>query len=1467
MALLTPENPNPENPEKKPGKASGKDANVTPKKSRALRAVLITLGSLFVLLLVVLGGLAIYSTTQNFQNRVRSTLVSTLEESTGGKVDLQAIHFSLWHLAVEADGLVIHGLEGPGQAPYLAADRILVRVTLKNFFAHATNSTGAMKYITLALLHVDRPQVHLIINKDGTTNQPVPKTKSTSNEPVLDTLLDLQASKVELANGTVLLNDRAIPFDLAANDLAVNVRYITASDHYGVTIGISDLRTRMQQMPEAQSRLNVKAELGRKLIAIEEIGFDTGKSSHIDANARVENFDNPVWNVQVKGNLEVPQISVLSGFPGLTAGVLDLDIAGHSCAVTPQVAQQKPRFWQRRHPKEKVADTKALPPSPDCPKGYLVAGGAQLHNVGYRDQYVNVGGVNGRADVRVTPTELLFNAIALNLPAGGAIAGDLRIHNWLGEIPSDAPAQSATIVAGQKTVNATAKIANAKPPATGTPTIDPTQRAHAYLDVKLSNISLRTINEVTEPRKYTDLGFDTAVNGPVHVEWGGTTSDLPSSVVVNADLKLAPQGVRRRGAAQDIPVSGIVKAQYRGAGELVTIEQLEAHTPASTIKATGSLALERYVTNLTLNADLRDLSEFDSVLNAAGYQTNGKKGSAALPVVLHGDAHFQGTVKGPLADIDVKGHLQANQLQAHLGSQGDVAIDSVVADAEYTPSGVTVATSTIRRGSALLNVTGAVKPHRIVNRHGTSYAFDDFAQVNLDVRLGDAQVHDVLEIAGQGKLPVTGILNVNGHVTGTLGNLTGDANLALRNGVAYDQPFDAIAAAVNVRGQDVTATTLQVKAQGVQVDGNGAYNLTTKRVRAHLQGNSIRLSNLKAVQQAKSPVDGVLTFSADANGTITEPGLVAHLALANATYTGKPIGQLNADVRSERDVVFLTANSDLLSAKIQATGQVQLAGDYPMQAHATFTNLDVAPVLKLTGSTLEASSQIAGELNVSGPAKKPQALQGNLVISPLAFKVQGLDFHSAEPVRGSLAGGIAKLENLHIVGPETDLTASGSAQVFSADGSPLPASGGRIDAKANGTVNVAIAHRLNTEIIASGEIKLDVTATGTTAKPILGGKVTFANTNLAYAEIPNGLSNINGTASFTENRLVIDDLTAYSGGGRVKAAGFVQFRDGLFADLTLTATAVRVRYYGVSATANANVRLQGDGDGASATGNVLITRFGLAQTFDFGSIAGGAGDVSAPPDPDSLLNKIALDVRVQSSPSLDFQNSYARLAGTVDLSLRGTAAVPSVLGKITLTDGSATFNDTKYQLQRGQIYFNNPIRIDPVVDIDATARVENYDVTIGVHGTSKNPKLSYRSEPPLSQGDIFNLLALGRTQEEASINTQQLQQQGQDPTTNALLGGALNATVSNRVNKLFGGAGKVKIDPAYVGSLGTSSARITVEQQLTPKITVTFATSVNSSSRQLIQAQYQVSDNVAVVATRDENGVFSVVYKIRKRYK
>jgi translocation and assembly module TamB len=88
--------------------------------------------------------------------------------------------------------------------------------------------------------------------------------------------------------------------------------------------------------------------------------------------------------------------------------------------------------------------------------------------------------------------------------------------------------------------------------------------------------------------------------------------------------------------------------------------------------------------------------------------------------------------------------------------------------------------------------------------------------------------------------------------------------------------------------------------------------------------------------------------------------------------------------------------------------------------------------------------------------------------------------------------------------------------------------------------------------------------------------------------------------------------------------------------------------------------------------------------------------------------------------------------------------------------------------------------------------------------------------------------------------------------------------VSSRIQKLFGG-GNVKIDPTFVGTLGNSTARITVEQQVSRNATLTYATNVNSTAEQLIQGQIDLTRNVSLVALRDESGVFSVVIKVRKR--
>jgi len=1433
--------------------------------TRMGRAVGWTVIAVVVLVAVLFGTFAWYSTTDDFNRRVGAEVVKVLEDATGGRVELRTISFDLRHLAIEAEGLVIHGLEGPGEAPYLSVDKIDLRVKLLNLFSYVSE-TGVSSHVRLSYLGVEHPQFHLIVDKDGKTNQPEPKHPNTSTTSLTDTLLDLKAGEMVVTNGVALLNDRAIPFDMAARELDAEVHYLSSTDRYGMTVDLKDLRTKMAKQVEAQSALHLVVQLGRDAVDLQQLEFTSGKSSKLDATGSLTHFAKPEWQTKVKGSVELKQVSVLADVDGLNAGSVDLDLNGHNCVTPPAVAQKHPPFWRRSHPLETAKPPKPLPPDADCVAGYLLVGTAKIHKASYRNENVRLHDVDGGATLHVTPAELLLTAMTGYLPGGGSAAGDLRIVNWLGEAPStDVTVGSPTMKAAVTTANTTAKTIGAKAPIANTK-VPQVQPSHAYLTATLTKIPLRTIMDVTAPEHYGDLGFDTAVSGPVKVEWGGAAKYVADTVEVDGNLTFAPTGVKRPGALNDVPVTGQTVAHYTGRNETVRIQSVTLQMPQTNFEALGVLGVNEGdpLTDLRVDMTVRDLSEYNQLLTTLDLEGNGKRGTSAIPVTLHGAMQFNGTAKGRIANLDVKGHMQATNAEFALGTT-DVLLDSVIADAEYSPnSGVVVASSTIKRGTAVLNLEGKIVPRKVVSRRGVAtYEWDDGMALDAKAQLADASMVDVLQIIGQQeKIPLTGTIAVNGHAVGTLSSLSGGGHVSLMNGVAYGEPYQSAVAELTVQGKDIEANNVVLKAHGVQIAGNGGYDVGSERLHTHIEGHNILLSKFATIQNAKTDLDGIMTLVADANGTMTQPGLKANIKLAGVTYQGQGIGDATVEARSDGETVYFTASSTLVGAKVDATGQAGLTGDYPMKAKLTIAGLDIGKPLAMFGpGDMKAQSTINGVATVSGPLKTPKALSGEAELSQVDVKLQGIELKAAEPLRVGLRDGVATLEQVHITGQDTNMQASGTAQLLGA----TDPKGGKLDVKAVGSVSMTLLHTFNSDLTSTGKMEFTVAAGGRVMNPTLTGKVQFDNVNVAMDGIPNGLSNMNGTLVFNGDRLQVESLTATTGGGTLKIGGSIRYRNGIYADLTATGDVVRVRLYGLSATANANLRLQGTPESSVLSGTILMTRFGIGQDVDFAAF-GSSGGVSATPDPNSAANNIRLDVRVTSAPQLDFQNSYAKLAGTVDLAIRGTAAVPSVLGRIEINDGSATFAGTKYQLQRGEIYFTNPVRIDPIIDLDATAQVENYDITVGLHGTSTNLKPTYRSEPPLSESDVFALLALGRTQEEAQLYQERQAQQGTDPTTSALLGGALNATVSNRVEKLFG-VGSVKIDPAFVGTLGQSSARITVQQQLSRQITATFATNVNTSAQQLIQVQYDLNHDNSIVVTRDESGVFSVVYKLRKRYR
>ena len=127
---------------------------------------------------------------------------------------------------------------------------------------------------------------------------------------------------------------------------------------------------------------------------------------------------------------------------------------------------------------------------------------------------------------------------------------------------------------------------------------------------------------------------------------------------------------------------------------------------------------------------------------------------------------------------------------------------------------------------------------------------------------------------------------------------------------------------------------------------------------------------------------------------------------------------------------------------------------------------------------------------------------------------------------------------------------------------------------------------------------------------------------------------------------------------------------------------------------------------------------------------------------------------------------------------------------------------------------------------------------------------------------------IGRTREESAALNSGGASGFTGEASNLLISEALNSAVSSRVQRLFG-VSRIKIDPQGLAS-ETNVVRgpqVTIEQQVASNVTVTYSTNVSVASQQIIQAVYNVTRNVSIVALRDQNGVVSFDIKVRQRKK
>jgi translocation and assembly module TamB len=1250
----------------------------------------------------------------------------------------------------------------------------------------------------------EQPVVHVAFYPDGTTNFPPRKPAAVTSKTPVEQLFALSIDHFELRRGQILWDDQIIPVDFAARDTSLQMDYSFLHRRYDGRLLLGLVDTKLLDCRPFAWMTAVEFSLASNSAIVPSLKWNSGHS-RFSASGQITDLRRPHLQGSYDGQLDLAEAASIARRRDLRAGVLELK--GHG-------------DWSLEQ--------------------FSSSGLLTLRDVAWQDDQIAFSRASLNAGYSVSDQQLKLSKLQGKV-FGGSFTGDAEFNQWLAPAQHLSPTarknlETATISAAPPFNKSRDKIAKPKPPAI----------QNAVVLLHLRDLSAEDLAAALNGPAHSFPRFHLAASasGTLETRWKGTRRDAEIQFAIDLTPPTHP-------APTQLPISAHADGVYHVAGDTLDLPKFTLTTPTSHVQASGTLSATSAVRLSVSTSSLADWLPFVAVV----------RGPALFPVALNGSATFNGSMSGSFSSPQVAGTLQVNDFDVTLPGTANTRPFQTHWDSLSTS--VQVSFQAIALRSAILR------------RDDTSAEFDAFASLQHGHLTGDssftlrANLHnadlDALQALAGYHYQVSGKTDLFLQAGGTLSDPHGAGQIHLSNASAYGETIQQFDSAFHIAQGEIAFDNMHLSHDDSVITGSAAYNASTRAFHLDLAADNVDLAQVRQIHSNRFSVEGRADFVLKGSGTPEAPSINADIHVRNLTLDHELAGELDLQVVTQGSQLHLTGNSHFQHGSLLVNGNVQMRDGYPANLSFQMDQLDLDALWhSYFRGQLTGHSAVAGALDLHGPLRQPDQWILDGTLTSISLDVENVKLHNRDPIRFSLAAQSVNIQQLHLLGEGTDLTAHGSMQL----------SGARaLDLTADGRLDLKLLSSFDPDFTSSGLVTMNVTVGGTLADPLPQGYFQVANGSLSFAGLPSGLSELNGSLLFTRDHIHIETLTARTGGGTLDLKGDAfYFKQQLNFNLTATGKDVRLRYPpGVSSTADAELHWVGSRSASTVSGDIRINKIAVTPGFDFSAYLERSRQFSTVTAANSPLYNVKLDIHVQTAPELQMRTAIARLSGDADLRLRGSVARPAVLGRVDILEGQATFHGTRFTLERGDITFANPVAIEPQLNLQASTHVRNYDLNVTLIGTpSRGLNLNYRSEPPLPKSDIIALLALGRTNEEsAQLQEQSGQSVFSDQASALILNQALNDTASSRFQRLFG-ASNIKIDPQGLSTETNPTARgpqVTIEQEFANNISLTYSTNVSQSSQQIIQGEYYFNRNVSVVGTRDQNGVVSFDVRIRRRKK
>ena len=247
--------------------------------------------------------------------------------------------------------------------------------------------------LALQKVDIDHLTVHLIIYPDGSTNQPSPRAGERGAELPGQRLFDLAINEIEVKNGTLLLNQERIPFEIKGENLAAGLSYSRKEAGYEGDIAVSLLSARWRGLAPQRGDVALHLLLRDNQAEIQSLKVATGRST-VEASGTLSNYNSPALDLRYTATLDLAEVGRLEELQELRAGTSQISGSVHYASGD-----------------------------------YSSKGSLSFHNLEWKEDTVHAAAIEGSFLFSLTPVRLSFTRLDASL-LGGRLRGDVQITNW-----------------------------------------------------------------------------------------------------------------------------------------------------------------------------------------------------------------------------------------------------------------------------------------------------------------------------------------------------------------------------------------------------------------------------------------------------------------------------------------------------------------------------------------------------------------------------------------------------------------------------------------------------------------------------------------------------------------------------------------------------------------------------------------------------------------------------------------------------------------------------------------------------------------------------------------------------------------------------------------------------------------------------------------------------------------------------